>query len=83
MGVDGTSEFKRMFVLNGLGIDDQCMGLALGIDERAVGMTFRAQTLNINLSLLQLGLKRETIALDKQVTILEDHRIAGVNHILR
>ena len=57
MGVDGTSEFERMLILSGLRINNQSMSVALGIDECAVGVTLRTQTLDINLSLLQLGLE--------------------------
>ena len=45
-------------------------------------MALRAQTLHVNLGNLQLGLERVTIALGKQLAILENHGIASVDDIL-
>ena len=83
MGVDGTLEQERMFVLGRLAGDNLCVSLALGIDERGIGLTLGAQTFDINLSHLQLWLEREAVALDEETAILENHGIAAIDDILR
>ena len=59
------------------------MGSSLGIDERGVLTTLSAQLLDVDLTHLDLWLQGETVAFDEQLTILEEHRVASIDHILR
>ena len=58
------------------------MGVALGVDERRIGVALCTQALHVNLGSLQLWLEREAFTLDKQSAILENHGVATIHHIL-
>ena len=56
--------------------------MTLCIDERGILTTLTTQSLHIYLSHLQLWLQGEPFSLSHQVTILENHGIATIHHIL-
>ena len=83
MSIDGAQELERMFVQRRFAVNHLCMGFALGIDERGIGLTLGAQAFDVNLCRLHLRLEREAVTLDQHAAILKNHRIAAVDHILR
>ena len=58
------------------------MGASLGVDERGVLTTLCTQFLNVDLTHLELWLQGETGTFDEQLAILEQHRVAAIDHIL-
>ena len=81
MGIDGTLQLE-VALGSSLAGNLLGMGVALGIDECRILTTLRAQTLHIHLTHLDLRLEAETLALCQQMSILEDHRVAAIDHIL-
>ena len=81
MGIDGALQLK-VTLLNRFAGNLKSMRRTLGIDERSVLATLYAQLLNIDLALLDLGRETETIALNQQMSILENHSITAIDEIL-
>ena len=81
MGIDIPCKYEFLWG-DGLSRDVQCMSTSLGIDECGVLTTLRTEFLDIYLTYLYLRLERETLTLGKDLSILEDHSIATIYHIL-
>ena len=82
MGIDGTLEGEGM-VADGLAGYDSGLRVALGVDERRVGVALSTQALHINLGRLQLWLEGVALALDELRAILENHGVATIDKVLR
>jgi hypothetical protein len=81
MGIDITCKHKVLWS-NGLSRDIQSVSTSLGIDKRSVLTTLSTELLDIYLTHTDLWLEGEALALDKEFSILEDHRISTIYHIL-
>ena len=81
MGIDITCKHKVLWS-NGLSRDIQSVSTSLGIDKRSVLATLSTELLDIYLTHTNLWLEGEALALDKEFSILEDHRISTIYHIL-
>ena len=56
--------------------------MTLGIDERGVLTTLYAQFLNVDLTLLYLWRETEAVTFYQQLSVLENHCITTIDHIL-
>ena len=68
---------------NGMRILDQGHVPSLRIHISTVGTTLGTQTFHVNLCNHHLWFHRETLCLCEQLTVLVDHGIATIHHILR
>ena len=57
--------------------------MTLGINKRSVLTALHTQFFDIDLALLDLGREAEAITFNQHFSVLEDHRIATIDHILR
>ena len=81
MGIDITYKYEFLGG-NSLGRDMQCMSTPLGIDEGGVLTTLRTELLYVYLPDLYLWLEIEALTLGKDSSVLKDHRITTIYHIL-
>ena len=73
-------EGRRLYRLT---LDDLRLRIALGTDERRVGLALGAQSLHVNLGHLQLRLEGIAFPFHQNASVLENHGIAAIDHILR
>ena len=72
-----------MVANNSLCLYNRGMCIALCIDEGGVGMTLGTKPFHVNLRVLNLRLERIAFTFSQDTSILENHGIATINHILR
>ena len=82
MGIDRTLQYKVSW-LYWFTSNLHSMRMALGIDVGGVLATLYAQLLDVDLTLLYLWRETETISFHQQLSVLENHGIATIDHILR